>query len=85
MLFRRFQIPCYFVDDFSRRVWIYYLRKKFEIFEKFKEWKAMVENQTGQKIRYLCSNNKGEYKDGEFLKFCKYTEIMRHFTIKKTP
>jgi hypothetical protein len=34
-----------FIDDFSRNTWIYFLRKKFEVFDKFKEFKAMVENQ----------------------------------------
>lgn len=34
-----------FVNDYSRRVCVYYLREKFEVFRKFKE-SAMVENQT---------------------------------------
>ena len=25
-----------FIDDFSRNTWIYFLRKKFEVFDKFK-------------------------------------------------
>jgi hypothetical protein len=33
-----------FIDDFSRNTWIYFLRKKFEVFDKFKEFKALVEN-----------------------------------------
>jgi len=33
-----------FVDDYSRKVWIYFLKKKDEAFEKFVEWKKMVEN-----------------------------------------
>ena len=35
-----------FIDDFSRNTWIYFLKKKFEVFDKFKEFKGMVENQT---------------------------------------
>jgi hypothetical protein len=35
-----------FIDDFSRNTWIYFLRKKYEVFDKFKEFKALVENQT---------------------------------------
>jgi hypothetical protein len=31
------------VDDFSRRVWVYDLKNKYETFERFEEWKAMVE------------------------------------------
>jgi hypothetical protein len=33
-----------FIDDFSRKTWIYFLRKKSEVFEKFKEFKSLVEN-----------------------------------------
>ena len=33
-----------FIDDFSRNTWIYFIRKKSEVFDKFKEFKALVEN-----------------------------------------
>ena len=26
-----------FIDDFSRKVWVYFLKKKSEVFQKFKE------------------------------------------------
>jgi hypothetical protein len=31
-----------FIYDFSRKIWIYLLRKKFEIFSKFKEFKCLM-------------------------------------------
>ena len=46
-----------FVDDFSRRVWVYTMKSKDEVFETFLEWKKMVENQTGMKIKVLRSDN----------------------------
>ena len=33
-----------FIDDFSRNTWIYFLRNKSEVFYRFKEFKALVEN-----------------------------------------
>jgi hypothetical protein len=33
-----------FIDDFSRKTWIYFMRKKLEVLEKFKEFKSLVEN-----------------------------------------
>ena len=39
-----------FVDDFSRRVWVYTMKSKDEVFETFLVWKKMVDNQTGRKI-----------------------------------
>ncbi|EOY16575.1 Uncharacterized protein TCM_035373 [Theobroma cacao] len=34
-----------FIDDFSRYYWIYFLKNKSEVFEKFKIFKALVENE----------------------------------------
>ena len=44
-----------FIDDHFRKVWIYFLkRKKYEeVLQRFQEFKALVENQTGRKIRAL--------------------------------
>ncbi|GJZ52588.1 putative reverse transcriptase domain-containing protein [Tanacetum coccineum] len=36
------------VDNYSRRVWVHFLRHKNEAFSKFKEWKQLVENHTGK-------------------------------------
>ena len=33
-----------FVDDFSRRFWVYTMKSKDEVFETFLVWKKMVEN-----------------------------------------
>ncbi|KAE8680841.1 pentatricopeptide repeat-containing protein [Hibiscus syriacus] len=58
---------------------------KSEVFEKFKLWKAEVENQTGRKIKCLRSDNGTKYTDSQFLQFCKEHGIQRHFTVRKTP
>jgi hypothetical protein len=42
-----------FIDDCSRKTWIYFLRKKSEVFDIFKELKALVENQTEKQIKVL--------------------------------
>ena len=31
---------------FSKKVWVYFLMQKFEVFTNFKFWKAEVKNQT---------------------------------------
>ena len=49
------------IDEFSRNTWIYFLRKKSEVFDKFKEFKALVENQTEKKIKALRTDNGGEF------------------------
>ncbi|XP_074342697.1 uncharacterized protein LOC141680342 [Apium graveolens] len=42
-----------FIDDYSRKVWVYCLKEKSEAFGKFKDFKVKVENVTGLKIKTL--------------------------------
>ena len=60
-----------FIDDFSRKTWIYFLRKKTKVFEIFKEFKSLVENQTEKKIKLLRNDNGGELCGKEFDQLCK--------------
>ena len=55
-----------FIDDFSRNTWIYFLRKKFEVFDRFKEFTTLVENQTEKRIKVLRTDNGGEFGGNEF-------------------
>ena len=40
-----------FVDDFSRKVWVYFLRQKNEMFSTFKKFKAFVETRLKRRSR----------------------------------
>ena len=55
-----------FIDDFSRKTWIYFMKKKDEVFSKFKEFKAFIENHTEKKIKIFQSDNGGEFTLNEF-------------------
>jgi hypothetical protein len=50
-----------FIDEFSRNTWIYFLGKKSEFFDRFKEFKDLVENQTKKRIKVLRTDNGGEF------------------------
>ena len=69
-----------FIDDFSKKVWVYFMKHKFDVFAKFKLWKAEVENQTGRKVKYLRTVH-----DKSFMQFCEENGIQRHFFVRKTP
>lgn len=58
------------LDDYSRSVWVYFLKNKSESFEKFKEFKERLENSLGKSFLHLRSYNGGEYCSEEFDKFC---------------
>ena len=50
-----------FINDYSCKTWIYFLKKKDEVFERITEFKALVENVTERKINILRSDNGGEF------------------------
>jgi transposase InsO family protein len=74
-----------FIDDISSKVWIYFLKTKDEVIRRFQEFKALVENQTGTKIKVLTSDNGGEYNSKEFEGFCKEAGIKRELIVLYNP
>jgi len=50
-----------FIDDLSRNTWIYFLRKKSKVFDRFKKFKDLVENEIEKKIKVLRTDNGGEF------------------------
>ena len=74
-----------FLDDCTRKVWVYMLNKKYEVFSKFKIFKAMVENQIGKRIKCLLTDNGGEFFSLEFDNFCADHGIRRIKTVPYTP
>jgi hypothetical protein len=74
-----------FIDDYSRKTWLYLLKTKDEVFNKFQEFKAEIENLTNKKIKTLRTDNGGEYTSKEFVSFCKSTRIRRELTVPHNP
>ena len=74
-----------FIDDFSRKTWIYFMKGKNEVFGKFKEFKALVENLSEKKIKIFRSDNGGEFTGGEFKSFCTEAGIKRELSTPYNP
>lgn len=74
-----------FIDDFSRYTSIYFLKKKNEVLQKFKDFVAYAENHTGRKVKVIRSDNGGEYISNEFKQFCAERGIRREETIPMSP
>ncbi|GJY96432.1 retrovirus-related pol polyprotein from transposon TNT 1-94 [Tanacetum coccineum] len=74
-----------FIDDYSRRCWVYPIKKKSDVFEVFKVYKAWVELDTRKKIKCLRTDNGGEYTGDEFDTFYMQEGIKRQFTTAYTP
>jgi hypothetical protein len=74
-----------FIDDFSRKIWIYFLRHKSESFAKFKEFKDEVAKQRGKYVKAIRSDGGGEYNSKEFANFYKSQGIIMKTTTRYTP
>jgi hypothetical protein len=80
-----------FIDDYSRYGYIYPIKERSEALDKFKIFKAKVENQHNKKIKIVRSDRGGEYYGrhtpcgqipGPFAKFLQENGIV---TLYSTP
>ena len=74
-----------FVDEFSRKCWIFFMQKKDKKFFEFYEFKALVEKELGKKVKALRSDNGGEYIYNEFKNFCSKEGIRRELIAPHNP
>ena len=61
------------------------MKAKLEVFERCREFKTLVENQTGKKIWVLRTDNGGEYTSNEFMEYCSTEGIKKEHTLPHTP
>lgn len=59
-----------FVDEFSRKLWLYLIKEKSEVFLVFVKFCALVERQSGNSLRIFRTDGGGEYTSKEFENFC---------------
>lgn len=74
-----------FIDDFSRKVWVYFLSEKSKTFATFKIYKSLVEKESNALICCLHTDRGGEFTSNEFNDFCKVNGISRQLTASYTP
>jgi hypothetical protein len=74
-----------FIDDFSRRTWVYFLKLKSDFFDKFLAYKALVEKQSGHQIQKLRTDNGGEYVNNNLTIYFTTQGIQMQQTFPYTP
>ena len=74
-----------FIDDATRKVWVYLLKTKDEVFGYFQIFHAMVERETGKQLKCLKTDNGGEYTSIEFEGYCQKHGIRHEKTKPGTP
>ena len=73
-----------FLDDYTHKTFVYFIKTKDEAFHQFKIFKKLVENQTGKTIKTLRTDNGGEYVGAAFENFLKESGIIHELTVPRT-
>ena len=61
------------------------MKHKDEVYQRFLEWKALVEKSSGHKLKIWRTNNGGEYTSNKFEKYLRLEGIRHECTVPKTP
>ena len=73
-----------FIDDFTRKTWLYFLSEKSQTLDSFKQFKSLVETPS-VRIETLRSDRGGEYLSQDFIDYCKLHGIARQLTAGYSP
>jgi len=74
-----------FIDEFTRKSWIYLLAKKSDVFGVFKKFRLLVQSESGKMISKLRTDGGGEYTSIEFNDFCSSNGINHEVIASYTP
>ena len=74
-----------FVDDYSRNGVVYFLKSKDQCIDALRKFLAWAETQTGEKMRVLHSDRRGEYMSGAFKAILDEKGIEHKLTMPGSP
>jgi hypothetical protein len=74
-----------FIDDYARKVWVYFMKHKGEVFQHFLNFKTMAEKEKGVSIKCLRFDGEGEYFSNEFSEYLKEHGIQRKHSCSYSP
>jgi len=74
-----------FVDNFSRKSGVYFLKETFKVFETFKKFKVMVLKETGNHIKVVRSDRERGFMSVMFVKYYEEHGIKRLLTTPYSP
>ncbi|GKB15496.1 putative ribonuclease H-like domain-containing protein [Tanacetum coccineum] len=72
-------------DDFSRFSWVFFLRAKDETSGILKDFIRQIQNQLNQNFKTIRCDNGTEFKNKDFIEFCRPKGIKREYSIARTP
>ncbi|XP_014506332.1 uncharacterized protein LOC106766088 [Vigna radiata var. radiata] len=74
-----------FIDDWTRKCWVYLLKRKGEVLQQFQKFKKLVERQSEKKLKILRTDGGGEYISIDFKEYCEKEGITHEVTPPYTP
>jgi transposase InsO family protein len=74
-----------FIDEYTRKCWVYFMIKKSETLTKFDKFRRTVEKLPDKKIGSIRSDRGGEYLSTAFISYCKLHGIHRQLTAGYSP
>jgi len=74
-----------FIDDATRHMDEYILKYKSEGLEKFCEWKALGEKESGKQVKRFRNDGGGEYTSKTFTEYLKSEGILQKANMPYTP
>jgi hypothetical protein len=74
-----------FINDATRHTDEYILKYKSEALEKFKEWKALREKESGKQVKRFRTDGGGEYTSKKFVEYLKSEGIIKETTTPYSP
>lgn len=74
-----------FIDDYSRKVFVRFLKSKGEVSKNFIDFAIWIQKQTGKQIKAVRSDRGKEYLNAEFNSFCKKQGIQHQTTVGYAP
>jgi transposase InsO family protein len=73
------------IDNYTRMITVYFLKKKSKAFKNFRIFKKMFETEMDLRIKSLRSESGGEFISKEFMELYEEHGIKRQFSVARTP
>ena len=73
------------MDDYSRYGWVFCVKSKADVFPTFHNWYKKVINIFNKNIKYIKTDNGGEFINSKFEEFCNEKGIMKYESIPHNP
>lgn len=75
----------FFIDELTRKIWIYLIKRKIDVTKVFKKFQCLVGKQNGKQIKILRTNGGVEYVCDDQQSLCEEEGIIHEITPPYTP